>query len=342
MRCGYVALPQDYEHPGRGRVDIYYTQIFSTRSPAQADPLVYLVGGPGSSGSHLLPTSFRAYLSAFADERDIIVIDQRGTGLSTPSLYCREVFYQLDAILQSHHAEHAELVLGILRDCHRRLSRDNIQFDTFHSQNNARDVVNVLLALGYEEWNLVGVSYGSRLALAMMRDAPQFLRSVILDSVYPPQADIYLDAYYSGERALQQLFTACRASESCGQRYPDLESVFYQLYHRLNVEPLNATFSPPSYQTLEIEISGYRLYEWVFSWLYDVSFIRLIPRLLFELRDGQLDEAVKVGVAHEATLRDMNLGMHYTVQCQEEFISATHRDYASIIARFPHLSGYLS
>ena len=341
-RCGYVTLPQDYEAPARGSIEIYYTQIHSNNPLKQPDPLVYLVGGPGSSGSRLLPTSFNAYLGAFARERDIIVIDQRGTGLSHPALYCGEAVYRLPEILQSRHSLHAELILNILTQCHQRLAQQNIQFETFHSAYNARDVVNVMLALGYERWNLVGVSYGSRLALAMMRDYPQYLRSVILDSVYPPQADIYFDAYFSAERALQALFEACRSSKSCDERYPDLESTFYNLYHRLNAKPLMAAYTPPRYQTLEIELSGFRLYDWVFSWLYDVNFIRLIPRLLYDLEGGQLEEALMIGVAHEATLRDMNLGMHYTVQCQEEYISAPFRDYASIIARFPHLSGFLS
>ena len=342
VRCGYVTLPQDYEAPDRGSVKIYYAQIHSNNPLKQPDPLVYLVGGPGSSGSNLMSTSFNAYLSAFAHDRDIIVIDQRGTGLSHPALYCGEVVYRLPEILQSRHSLHAELILNILTQCHQRLSQQNIHFETFNSATNARDVVNVMLALGYERWNLVGVSYGSRLALAMMRDYPQYLRSVILDSVYPPQADIYFDAYFSGERALQALFDACRSSASCDERYPDLESTFYNLYHRLNAKPLIATYTPPRYQTLEIELSGFRLYDWVFSWLYDVNYIRQIPRLLYDLEGGRLEEALKIGVAHEAAMRDMNLGMHYTVQCQEEYISAPFRDYASIIARFPHLSGFLS
>ena len=341
-RCGYVTLPQDYNNPSIGKVEIYYTQILSTHSQPQPDPLVYLVGGPGSSGSQLLTTSFRAYLRAFARNRDIIVIDQRGTGLSNPPLYCREVLYQLDAILQSRYAEHAELVLSILERCHQRLSQHNIHFETFHSENNARDIVYVLLSLGYERWNLVGVSYGSRLALTMMRDHPQYLRSVILDSVYPPQADIFVDSYYNGERALQVLFDACLASQSCSERYPNLEDVFYELYHRLNSAPFTTPYTPPQYKTLEIEISGYRLYDWVFSWLYDIDFIKLIPRLLFELESGRSDNVLRVGIAHEATMRNLNLGMHYTVQCQEEYISSTYRDYASIIAAHPHLSGYLS
>ena len=340
-RCGYVALPQDYANPAAGSVAIYFTQILSASAQKQPDPLVYLVGGPGSSGSQLLQTSFRKYLRAFADERDIIVIDQRGTGLSNPPLYCREALYRLDEILQSHHAEHAELLLSILKDCHQRLERSGVQFDAFHSENNARDIVNVLLALGYERWNLVGVSYGSRLALVIMRDHPQYLRSVILDSVYPPQADIYLDAYYHGERALQIMFQACAKSASCSERYPDLEAVFYRLYERLNQAPMMATYAPPRSKTLQIEISGYRLYDWVFSWLYEVDAIRRIPQLVTDLDRGHPQNAVRVGAAYEANMTSLSLGMHYTVQCQEEYGVAVYRDYASMLAAHPHLSGYL-
>lgn len=340
-RCGYVTLPQDYENPAAGQVEIFYTLVKSASPQAKPDPLVYLVGGPGSSGTQLLLSSFRLYLRSFARERDVIVIDQRGTGFSNPPLYCREVLFRIDEILQSNHSEHAEVVLEILQECHRRLSGTDIRLETFHSANNARDIVNVLLSLGYEQWNLVGVSYGSRLALAIMRDHPQYLRSVILDSVYPPQADIFLDSFYSGERALQEVFAACEASAACSERYPDLETVFYKLYHHLNREPEITTYSPPQYKALEIEISGYRLYDWVFSWLYDVQFIKRIPNLIYDLHLGRLQDAVSVGVAHEALIRNTSLGMHYTVQCQEEHISSSYRDYAGLIAAHPHLSGYL-
>lgn len=338
--CGYVTLPQDYDRPGAGNVEIYYTSIQSRSAAPEPDPLVYLVGGPGSSGSQLLNTSFHKYLRAFAGDRNIIVIDQRGTGLSNPPLYCREALFRLDEILQSHHADHAELILQILTDCHGRLSDKGVRFATFHSENIARDVVNVMLALGYEEWNLVGVSYGSRLALAMMRDYPQYLRSVILDSVYPPQADIYLDSYYNGERALSVLFAACEASASCNRRYPHLKVVFYRLYERLNREPAIATIRPPRYNELKIEISGYRLYDWVFSWLYEIDAIQLVPRLIYDLEQGELQIAAQVGATYEAAMTALSLGMHYTVQCQEEYGSAPDRDYAGMLEDYPHLDGY--
>lgn len=340
-RCGYALLPQDYENPGDSRVAIYFSVIHGASGEKQPDPLVYLVGGPGSSGSQLLQTSFRKYLRAFASERDIIIIDQRGTGNSAPRLYCSEVWERLNEILQSHHRNHAELMLEILTDCHQRLARAGVRFHTYHSDNSARDIVNVLLALGYEQWNLVGVSYGSRLALVMMRDYPQYIRSVILDSVYPPQADIYVDAYYHGERALQALFDACANSESCKARYPDLDVIFYRLYDRLNMMPMMATYSPPRFQTLEIEISGYRLYDWVFSWLYEVGSIQQIPQIIYDLDRGRAHNAVRLGAAYEANMTSLSLGMHYTVQCQEEYGESVYRDYASLLATHPHLSGYL-
>lgn len=339
--CGYVILPQDYDDPDSHPVEIYYSQTKSKSDAPKPDPLVYLVGGPGSSGSQLLQSSFQSYLRPFAEDRDIIVIDQRGTGLSNPSLYCREAMFRIDDILQSTYDTHANVMLDILSQCHDRLSDNDVLFETFHSANNARDVTNVLLSLGYEEWNLVGVSYGSRLALTMMRDYPQHLRSVILDSVYPLQADLYIDAYYSGERALEVLFEVCASDTVCNQNYPDLDIVFYDLYHRLNESPVNVTFSPPRTRTLEIELSGYRLYDWVFSWLYSVNSIEAIPRFIYELDAGRLGHAVRYGMLFESSLTTLSLGMHYTIQCQEEFISATDRDYQGIVEEYPHLDGYL-
>lgn len=339
--CGYITLPQDYDNPEDHHVQIYYVQIKSINPTPQPDPLVYLVGGPGSSGSQLLLSSFQTYLRPFAEDRDIIVIDQRGTGFSNPSLYCQEAIFGLSDILQSTSETHATTVLDILSQCHSRLSGNGIQFKTFNSQNNARDVVNVLLSLGYEEWNLVGVSYGSRLALTMMRDYPQYLRSVILDSVYPLQADLYVDAYYSGERSLSVLFEACANDVECNTTYPDLATVFYDVYNRLNEHPITVGFNQPRLGTLEIELSGYRFYDWMFSWLYSVQSIKSIPKLIYALDAEQVGYVVQMGTAYESSLLLMSLGMHYTVQCQEEYISEPNRDYATIIETYPHLDGYL-
>lgn len=341
VNCGYVTLPQDYDQPESKSVQLYYIQIESKANNPLPDPVVYLVGGPGSSGSQLMLGSFQVYLSAFAAERDIIIIDQRGTGLSQPSLNCPEAISRIDDILQSTVDTHADIVLDVLTECHDRLSGEGVAFETFHSANIARDVENILLSLGYQQWNLVGVSYGSRLALTMMRDQPERIRSAILDSVYPLQVDLYLDAYTNGERALRELFTACTNDTDCNSRYPDLETVFFDLYTDLNDHPLVGYVKPYNRPQLAIPISGYRLYDWIFTWLYAVPTIESIPRTIYELENGNINRVARYGATYEASFVTLSLGMHYTVQCQEEFISATERDYDSIVTLFPHLDGYM-
>ena len=339
VSCGYVTLPIDYDDPAGKQMELYYTIIHSP--DPDPDPLVYLVGGPGSSGTHLLLSSYEKYLRAFQPQRDIVVIDQRGTGMSEPSLYCREALYRQDDILESGHEQHAELLLELLTDCHDRLEGRDTAFETYHSANNARDVTNALLAMGYERWNLVGVSYGSRLALAMMRDYPDYLRSVILDSVYPPQADIYIDVYRSGARAMDALFDACADSPACRSRYPNLRETFLRLYDQLNDMPLLAAYKPPKMRELLIEISGFRLYDWVFSWLYDMDAIRLIPKMIFELSRGKTSNAAPMGALFEQTNAAISLGMHYSVQCQEEYGSNPQRDFNSLAEGNPRLREFL-
>src|SRR6185503_15624183 len=89
------------------------------------------------------------------------------------------------------------------------------------SAENAADVNDLRLALGYDQWNLYGVSYGTRLALTVVRDYPQSVRSVILDSVYPLQVNLYTDLPENFDRALKVLFETCAADADCSSTYPD-------------------------------------------------------------------------------------------------------------------------
>ena len=85
------------------------------------------------------------------------------------------------------------------------------------------------MALGYDEWNLYGISYGTRLALTVMRDDPEGVRSMILDSVYPLEVNLYTSVLDNVDRAFTTLFTACESDSACSERYPGLGKTFYEL-----------------------------------------------------------------------------------------------------------------
>lgn len=121
----------------------------------------------------------------------------------------------------------------------------------YTTASNAADVEDLVWVLGYKEWNLYSSSYGTKLALTVMRDFPAGVRSVILDSTFPPQADLFATLAVNGERALKLVFENCAADPACSQAYPGLEGVFYDLVNQLDVQPvILSIFNPEPGSTL--------------------------------------------------------------------------------------------
>jgi pimeloyl-ACP methyl ester carboxylesterase len=140
--------------------------------------------------------------------------------------------------------EHAEY----LADCERELVKRGIDLALYNSATNAADARDVRIALGYDEANYYGTSYGTRLGLALIRDHPDGVRSIILDSVYPPEVGYYTEYATTLHRAFTALFSGCADDTSCANRYPTLEADFYRTVDRLNAEPqvVDSPFGPVS------------------------------------------------------------------------------------------------
>ena len=192
VQCGNLVVPENRSDPDSRMIELH-VMVFGTasRNPAP-DPLLYLAGGPGSSivetSLYQLPLFLR-----FLAERDVIVFDQRGVGASQPTLDCPEdtkaVFDSLNQRLTME--EEKALHVEAMRICRERLAEEGVDFTGYNTSENAADVRDLRKAMGIPEWNLYGVSYGTRLALATLRDYPQGIRSVILDSTFPLDVDFY-------------------------------------------------------------------------------------------------------------------------------------------------------
>src|SRR5207244_9520248 len=157
-------------------------------------------------------------------------VDQRGTGYSTSSLKCPETLQlQLNTLDQHFSAADSErMFLQAIGACHDRLAKSGVDLNAFNAIENAGDVHDLIVALGYRQANLYGVSYGTRLALTTMRLFPSVVRGVVLDSVYPPQEN-RTDLPSAAQRAFNVLFQGCAADAHCNHLYPNLDSVFYRL-----------------------------------------------------------------------------------------------------------------
>jgi pimeloyl-ACP methyl ester carboxylesterase len=184
-----------------------------------ATPLLYIAGGPGGN-AWLEPENVATWADWYEQlggERDLVIYDQRGAGLSEPRLDCPEVRAVgqelLSQALDNETYFSRQFEAG--RRCHDRLLGEGHDFRRFSTRLNARDADQLMQALGYASWDVYGVSYGSRVALEMMRLAPERLRAAVLDSVYPPDVNALVTLPWLLDRVLYYAVGTCERPDDC-------------------------------------------------------------------------------------------------------------------------------
>jgi pimeloyl-ACP methyl ester carboxylesterase len=174
--------------------------------------------------------------------------------------------------------------------------------------------------LGVDEWNIYGISYGTRLALTVMRDHPAGVRSVVLDSTYPPAADLVAELVPNGRRALNKLFEGCASNATCSEFAPDLETMFWDTVAQLDAEPALVSVAHPyrgdSYDFL---LDGYALIEMTFNSLYNAADIAHLPYLIWSASRGKYYIVAKQAIQYRVLGEFISDGMYYSVECNEEY-----------------------
>ena len=185
--CGYLIVPEDRSNPDGNTIQIAVARFKSTNPNPPDDAMIYLEGGPGGSTLENISLSFDSLFAPYLADRDVIAFDQRGVGLSQPTLDCPELTDMTYAMLDQRITVDESVRLGAeaISACGARLQSDGINLAAYNSVESAADVNDLRQVLGYDQLDLLGISYGTRLALTIMRQQPEGLRAVILDSVWP-------------------------------------------------------------------------------------------------------------------------------------------------------------
>ena len=281
--CWTFTVAADRLDPDSGTIVLPVVVLRATGPAAAPDALVIPAGGPG------YPGDLSWAHSPFIERRDIVVYDQRGTGDAVPSLECPAVDEAFVAALQDDRSYTAERdAMAAARDeCLAALEADGVDLTDYHSEASAADLDELRQALGYEQWNLHGVSYGGRLTLATMRSYPEGIRAVILESVY--------DVTYGGlaarlegvERALRRLADGCSADPSCVDAHGDLNVKYEELRQRYNDEPIAVDVDlGDGNGPQQFVITGDDLMAALFNALYDATLIPLLPSIIDALLAG--------------------------------------------------------
>jgi pimeloyl-ACP methyl ester carboxylesterase len=232
-RCGKLAVPEDPSAPGGRTVDVFVAVVPSLSSTPRPDPLILIAGGPGESTVDMYLQLKGAFEPA-RREREVILVDQRGTGRSAAGFDCSVPDeLSLDTTGDARLAKYIDQCLG------------ELQHDPkFYTTSVAvQDLDRVRAALGIAQWNVYGVSYGTRVAQHYLRRFPEHARSVVLDGVVPPELALGPDIAREAQRALDRIFARCAADEGCHAHFPRLPAEFRDLLARLDKEPVT-TASP--------------------------------------------------------------------------------------------------
>ena len=343
VQCGNLVVPENRTDPDSRMIKLH-VMVFGTASHDPApDPLLYLAGGPGSS---IVETSLYQlpFFLRFLAERDVIVFDQRGVGASQPVLDCPEDTKVAFDSLSQHLTEEEERALHVdaLRSCRERLVGEGVDLTGYNTAENAADVRDLRKALGITEWNLYGVSYGTRLALAAMRDYPQGIRSVILDSAFPLDVDLYESIVPNAGRAFKTLFDECAASPTCSRAYPDLESKLFDTAALLDEQPGRTTvFNPFTRQTHDVVVTGDRLVGTVFDALYVKDFIPLLPELIYDAAEYEFDMFELVFGTIIGQIDFLSSGMYFSFNCADEAPFTTKAQVERASSTYPRIAEYL-
>jgi pimeloyl-ACP methyl ester carboxylesterase len=327
VNCGYLVVPEDRANP-TGKTIRVAVGIFKATLPNPAsDPIVYLEGGPGASPLRGDVKNFSIYFGPFNQNRDVILVDQRGTGYSQPALDCPEItqlaLNQLNQHLTPDQSEQQSN--QALQTCHDNLKAKGINLGAYTSTENAADLNDLRIALNIKQWNLYGISYGTRLALEAMRAAREGIRSVVIDSVFPPTASLVAEAPANFDRSMSLVYSACAADSACNAAYPDLKQVLFDTVAKLNANPASIKITQPDLggvgktgQQLDAKLDGNGLLAFFFQTLYISDVLPSIPALIYMAKDGNFTAIAQLQGQLLGEYKNISEGMHYSVECYEE------------------------
>lgn len=274
LRCVSLAVKLDYARPAAGSIKLHVTVAPAFREGTRVDPLFVLAGGPGQAGSDVLPILSTAFKRARAT-RDIVFIDQRGTGRSG----------KLDCKSKPEHERMSDDELEAeLRAC---IAATKADYAAYTTANAARDLEQVRRALGYGQVNVWGGSYGTRLAQAYARAFPASVRSLVLDGVAAPEQVIPAGAR-DGQAALEALFAQCARDAACNKAFPTLRADFDALAAKLAAGPLRLNLPDPrTAAQVSVDLTSGRFLGTVHNILYAPADARRLPFLIHSASQGR-------------------------------------------------------
>jgi pimeloyl-ACP methyl ester carboxylesterase len=341
VECGYLVVAEDRTVKNNKTIRLPIIILKSDNPNPQPDPIVRTLGGPG--GSSLRMVTGRRF-SPWLKDREMIIFEQRGTKYAQPALECPEVSEaKISSAKQQLNAKDAKKQeLKAVKVCRDRLTGQGINLSAYNSTQSAADIEDLRCVLKLEKINLLSVSYSARLMLNVMRDFPNGIRSVVLESTMPPEINYDEVGVTEIVRSLDLFFSKCAASSDCANSFPNLENKFYELVKKSNSNPIVISVKDQkSGENISLKLNGDDLVTWLvdYSLSSDGNTIGAAPLKIQAVVDG--DTSPLKDYAESKLQPDFySLGMRYSVWCREEIPFENPAKIAAQSTLYPKLKGY--
>jgi pimeloyl-ACP methyl ester carboxylesterase len=323
VSCEMLTVAENRTIPDSKSIKLAVEIVHSRDPNPPSDPVLLLAGGPGEGLTKILPSLVAqgGPLDPLLADRTWIILDQRGTGNSQPALDCPELT-ELSIPEQLTPVSDDDPTPGrvaAMRACRDRLLASGIDLTAYNTVESSADVADLRNALGLKSYDLYSESYGTRLALAVIRDHPEGVRSLVLDATYPLQAGLNPDVVANFSRALTLVFERCAADAACAAAYPDLRFTFDDLIARANSDPSVITITNyRSGDPIGVAVDGKLLTALFFNILYTPNGIRALPAIISLFAEGHFEILTLALSLSTAADLPLSWGMHFAVQCAED------------------------
>lgn len=312
LQCGTLAVPENWQAPSDKTLDLNVIVANAVSQSPKSDPLFLLMGGPGQASSELVAGLLKIFRSV-REDRDLVFIDQRGTGKSS-ALVCDEEDGDIYEVLSS------DFNVDDVKKC---IASFDVDLSQYNTNNAILDFDAVREALGYQQINLYGISYGSRAAMVYMREKPAALRSVILDGVVPPQV-VVGPMGIEAERAFDIMIEQCSQSEACAKQFPNFLGDYQKIRAQLEQAPIKTMIDHPvTDKSIALNIDSKKFINQIRNMFYSVGMRELVPYVVSEFSKGNYKPFVGMMSQSEDSTGGMYVGLTFNILCNEDIPRAS-------------------
>lgn len=336
VKCAALEVFENRETRAGRKIALNIVVLPASARQKEPDPIFLFAGGPGQAAASLAP-QVGALLGSLNTKRDVVLIDQRGTGKSN-GLFCK-VPDTTEFALADQATRDAKSK-QLLNECRDVLSK-NADLTQYTTTIAMADYDEVRAALGYRQINLFGASYGTRSAMEYVRRYPGSVRSVVLDGVAPPSMPLPADFARNAGATYDKIFAACEAEPSCKAVYPALKADVDALLASMAKTPPTVTVADPvtglPQKTL---ITREMVLMAAFQTLYIPELTATLPSSLKQAREGNFAPLFALGsLVGDSPDTQMALGMQLSVVCAEDIprIAVERKDEAAKTGPFGRL-----